>query len=169
MQHGQKIKGRPQAGLRHPFHHNDYGFLGAIASFAALATRNFTTVLALICIGSPFCGLRPTRALRCAFTSRPRPGTTNTPFFLVSLIAVSARCSRNAAACLLLSSFFSARRRTSCVLVKPDAMEFPPENRFFGILIPLGVNLTTPPCGKRHILRGFHEYALTNKPILRAI
>src|SRR5437588_10619612 len=84
-------------------------FLGAIASFAALATRNFTTVLALIWIGSPVCGLRPMRALRCAFTRRPRPGTTNTPFFLVSLIATSARCSRNVPAVLLLVPSFSAR------------------------------------------------------------
>src|SRR5205807_8013743 len=81
-------------------------FLGAMASFAALATRNFTTVLALIWMGSPVCGLRPMRALRCAFTRRPRPGTTNTPLFLVSLIAVSARCSRNAAAVLLFNSVF---------------------------------------------------------------
>src|ERR1700730_1026733 len=131
MQHVQKIQGRPQPGLRHQFHHNDYGFLGAIASLAALATRNFTTVLALIWMGSPVCGLRPTRALRCAFTSRPRPGTTNTPFFLVSLMAVSANCSRNNAAVLLLSSVFSARCRMSCVLVKPDAINFLLDN-FFG-------------------------------------
>jgi hypothetical protein len=37
---------------------------GAIASLVAFATRNFTTVLALIWIGSPVCGLRPMRALR---------------------------------------------------------------------------------------------------------
>jgi hypothetical protein len=30
-----------------------YGFFGAITSFTALATRNFTTVLALIWMGSP--------------------------------------------------------------------------------------------------------------------
>src|SRR5262249_32857613 len=49
----------------------------------------------------------------------------NTPFFLVSLIAVSARFSRNAAAVLLLSSVFSARWRTSWVLVMPAAMNPP--------------------------------------------
>ena len=65
------------------------------------------------------------RALRCAFTRRPSPGITNNPFFLVSLIAVSVRCSRNAAAVLLLSSVFSARWRTSCVLVIPEAMNPP--------------------------------------------
>src|ERR1035441_5814375 len=49
-----------------------YFFGGAMVSLAALATRNFTTVLALILIGSPVCGLRPMRALRSAFTSLPR-------------------------------------------------------------------------------------------------
>src|ERR1019366_2003287 len=97
-------------------------FLGVIASLAALATRNLTTVLAGILIASPVCGLRPMRALRLAFTRRPRPGTTNTPFCFVSLIATSASESRNAAACLLLSSFFSAMWRTSWVLVMPVAI-----------------------------------------------
>src|SRR5690348_16603819 len=100
-------------------------FLGAITSFTALATRNFTTVLAAILMGSPVCGLRPIRAFRLDFTRRPRPGITNTPFFLVSLIAVSARCSRNAAAVLLFVSSFSAMWRTSWVLVMPAAI-FPP-------------------------------------------
>src|SRR5215469_16541416 len=108
-------------------------FLGAIASLAALATRNFTTVFALIWIGSPVWGLRPTRALRCAFTKRPRPGTTNTPFFLVSLMAVSARFSKNAEAVLLLVSSFSARCRTSWVLVIPEAMN-PPRWNFLDLL-----------------------------------
>src|ERR1700730_3062626 len=94
MQHVQKIQGRPQPGLRHQFHHNDYGFLGAIASLAALATRNFTTVLALIWMGSPVCGLRPTRAFRCAFTSRLSSGPTVTPSSFVSLMAVSLLCFR---------------------------------------------------------------------------
>jgi len=39
-------------------------FTGAIASLAALATRNFTAVFALILIDSPVCGLRPIRAAR---------------------------------------------------------------------------------------------------------
>src|SRR5690242_5919119 len=105
-------------------------FLGAITSFTALATRNFTTVLAGILIGSPVCGLRPMRALRFDCTRRPSPGITNTPFFLVSLIAVSLRVSRNAAAVLLLSSSFSARERTSCVLVMPEAMNPPSDFEF---------------------------------------
>src|SRR3954468_7656478 len=97
-------------------------FFGAMASFAAFATRNFTTVLAAILIGSPVCGLRPMRALRLAFTRRPRPGITKIPDFLVSLIAVSASVSRNVAAVLLLVSSFSAIWRTSCVLVMPAAI-----------------------------------------------
>ena len=86
-----------------------YFFGGAMTSFAALATRNLTTVLALILMASPVWGLRPMRALRSALTRRPMPGMTKTPFFLVSLIAVSASRSRKAADCLLVSSSFSAR------------------------------------------------------------
>ena len=56
-------------------------------SLATLATRNLTTVLALILIGSPVWGLRPMRALRSALTSLPMPGMVNSPFFLVSLTA----------------------------------------------------------------------------------
>src|SRR5579864_6418338 len=117
---GTKKQGRHKAGL-HSNENQNY-FLGAIASFAALATRNFTTVFALIWIGSPVWGLRPTRALRCAFTRRPKPGTTKMPFFLVSLIAVSARLSRNAAAVLFGISFFSASCRINWVLVRPEAI-----------------------------------------------
>jgi hypothetical protein len=36
------------SGQECPLHTNNYAFLGAIASLAALATRNFTTVFALI-------------------------------------------------------------------------------------------------------------------------
>ena len=49
-------------------------FGGTIASFTALATRNFTTFLAGILIASPVAGLRPMRALRSTRTSRPMPG-----------------------------------------------------------------------------------------------
>ena len=49
------------------------------ASLNDLAARKRTTVLALILMGSPVAGLRPMRALRCAFTARPRPGITNLP------------------------------------------------------------------------------------------
>src|ERR1700689_1210565 len=151
--------GRPSSNLRK----SNY-FLGAIASFAALATRNFTTVLALIWMGSPVCGLRPTRALRCAFTRRPRPGTTKMPFFLVSLIAVSARCSKNAAAVLLGSSVFSARCRMSCVLVKPAAMCFLLEK--IGLIL-AGPILYLPGCGKHLILQGFSNSRTRKRPCLQ--
>src|SRR5207237_9277956 len=65
------------------------------------------------------------RALRWAFTSRPSAGITNTPFFFVSLTAVSVRFSRKATTDLLLVSSFSARWRTSWVLVMPEAMNPP--------------------------------------------
>src|ERR1700679_2139581 len=89
-------------------HHSSYFFGGAMVSLAALATRNLTTVLALILMVSPVWGLRPRRALRSALTSLPMPGMVNSPFFLVSLTAVSASSSRPAAACLLVISSFSA-------------------------------------------------------------
>src|ERR1700678_3174342 len=105
-------------------------------------------------MGSPVCGFRPTRALRCAFTRRPRPGTTNTPFFLVSFTATSASSSKNAATVLLGSSTFSAICRTSWVLVKPAAM-FPPWKN--SVLIPAGLILYHCPVENTHILRGFRE------------
>src|SRR5271155_2284111 len=85
------------------------------------------------------------RALRCAFTRRPSPGTTNTPFFFVSLIAVSARCSRKAAAVLLLSSSFSARCRVSWVLVIPEAMNSSFRNLLNGLY---RANTNALGCGK---------------------
>src|ERR1039458_4344075 len=99
-----------------------YFFTGAITSFAALATRNLTTVLALILIAAPVWGVRQRRALRSAFTRRPMPGITKTLFFLVSLTAVSASRSRKAATCLLVSSSFSASCRVNAVLVSPVAI-----------------------------------------------
>src|SRR5579863_1666183 len=102
----------------------NYFLGGAMTSLAALATRNLTTVLALILMAWPVCGLRPMRALRSAFTRRPIPGITKTPFFLVSLMAVSASRSRKAADCLLVSSSFSAICRVRAVLVNPVAMYF---------------------------------------------
>src|SRR5271156_5329568 len=93
-----------------------------MVSLAALATRNLTTVLALILMVSPVWGLRPMRAFRSAFTNRPSPGMTNTPFFFVSFTAVSASRSRKAADCLLVNSSFSAICRTSAVLVRVVAI-----------------------------------------------
>src|SRR5882762_11508697 len=65
----------PAAGA-HNLHEKNYF---RIASFNAFAGRRRTTVLALILMASPVCGLRPIRALRCAFTTRPIPGMTNLP------------------------------------------------------------------------------------------
>src|ERR1022692_1596426 len=46
-------------------------FGGTMASFAALAIRNFTTFLAAILMASPVAGLRPMRALRSTRTQPP--------------------------------------------------------------------------------------------------
>src|SRR5580693_3931302 len=72
-----------------------------MASLNALAARRRTTVLALILIASPVAGLRPMRALRCAFTARPIPGITNLPEPLASLTASLKSSSKKAAACFL--------------------------------------------------------------------
>src|ERR1039457_5369686 len=96
-------------------------FGGTIASFAALAIRNFTTFLAAILMASPVAGLRPMRALRSTRTSRPIPGRTNTPFFLTSLMAVSDRAASKPCETFLLTSHFSANAWTicDCVIVLP--------------------------------------------------
>src|SRR5574337_432905 len=48
---------------------------------------------------SPVAGLRPMRALRCAFTARPMPGITNLPALRLSSTARLKRSSKNDAAC----------------------------------------------------------------------
>jgi hypothetical protein len=63
----------------------DYFFTPKTASFAALATRNLSTVLAGILIFCCVEGLIPVRAFLFCFTSFPNPGTTNSPFFLAAL------------------------------------------------------------------------------------
>jgi len=63
----------------------DYFFAPRTASFAALATRNLTTVLAGILIFCCVFGLKPVRAFLFCFTSLP--GRTNSPFLLISLYA----------------------------------------------------------------------------------
>ena len=60
----------------------DYFFTPKTASFATLATRNLTTVLAGILILCCVFGLKPVRAFLFCFTSLPKPGKTNSPFFL---------------------------------------------------------------------------------------
>src|SRR5260370_110083 len=52
----------------------DYFFIPRTASFAALATRNLTTVLAGILIFCCVFGLKPVRAFLFCFTSLPKPG-----------------------------------------------------------------------------------------------
>ena len=59
----------------------DYFFNPKTASFAALATRYLTTVLAGILIFCCVFGLKPVRAFLFCFTSLPKPGKTNSPFF----------------------------------------------------------------------------------------
>src|SRR5262245_45835890 len=68
------------------------------ASLAAFATRNFRTVFAGILISSPVAGLLPMRAFRSCFTSFPRPGIANSPFFAsryarsVNAVMISLNC-----------------------------------------------------------------------------
>jgi hypothetical protein len=64
---------------------SNYFFAPRIASFAAFATRNFTTVLAGILIFCCVLGLTPVRAFLFCYTSLPKPGKTNSPFFLIAL------------------------------------------------------------------------------------
>ena len=73
----------------------NYFFTPRTASFAALATRNLTTVLAGILIFCCVFGLKPVRAFLFCFNSLPNPGKTNSPFFLISLYARLLSVSRN--------------------------------------------------------------------------
>jgi hypothetical protein len=79
----------------------DYFFTPKTPSFAALATRNLTTVLAGILIFCCALGLKPVRAFLFCLTSLPKPGKTNSPFFLISLYAIAPRVSRNTPAVFL--------------------------------------------------------------------
>jgi hypothetical protein len=94
-----------------------FAFGGTMASFAALATRNFTTFFAAILMAAPVAGFRPIRALRSTRTSRPIPGRTNKPFFLTSVTAVWASVSNRLLATFLVISHESARVWTICVCV----------------------------------------------------
>ena len=66
--------------------------LEAMESLAALATRNFTTVLAAILMTAPLAWFLPLRSLRFDLTSRPMPGRMKRPFCLVSFRAVVRQC-----------------------------------------------------------------------------
>src|SRR4030066_1918094 len=83
-----------------------YYFFPGIASFAALATRNFTTFLAGILIASPVWGFLPMRALRFTRTSLPRPGSVKA--FFASLYASAAMSSRICTANFFLMLAFFA-------------------------------------------------------------
>src|SRR3989344_3213820 len=87
------------------------------ASLAAFATRNFTTVFALIWIDSPVAGLRPMRAGRCTFTSLPKPGSTNTPSFFTCMYAISTSWSMRDITSFLARPDFSASAVMSWALV----------------------------------------------------
>src|SRR5271154_3922121 len=100
-----------RAGRTWGFRRETFGPIGAepnyfkMASLNAFAARRRTTVLALILIASPVAGLRPMRALRCAFTARPMPGITNLPAPLASFTASLNSSSKKAAACFLEIGF----------------------------------------------------------------
>src|ERR1700736_1998828 len=81
----------------------DYFFTPKTASFAALATRNLTTVFAGIFIFCCVLGLKLVRAFLFCFTSLPKSGRTNSPFFFNFFLYASAlSVSRNTPAVFLL-------------------------------------------------------------------
>ena len=86
-------------------------------SFAALATVNFTTVLAGIWIVSPVAGLRPMRALRITSFRLPIPGNVKAPGDLVLEIAKSARLASRSVACFFVRPFDSATAAAVCDFV----------------------------------------------------
>src|SRR5207245_8449603 len=95
------------------------------ATLQALATRNLTTRLAGILMGSPVCGLRPIRAFRFTKTSLPRPGKVKV--FLASLQARAARCSSSSPAAFLVTPIFSARYPVTCDFVIAFPIALPPD------------------------------------------
>src|SRR4051812_12928066 len=84
-------------------------FLGTTESLMLLPRRNLSVVLAGICMVSPVCGLRPSRALRSERTSLPKPGRTNSPLDLTSLVARFANSSNISLTCARFNSNFSAK------------------------------------------------------------
>ena len=85
-----------------------------IASLAALATRNLTTLLALILMVSPVAGFRPMRALRFTRTILPSPGIVK--LFLAFLYARATRASRICTPCFLVRPTVSASEAAICDL-----------------------------------------------------
>src|SRR5262252_8706920 len=78
------------------------GFLGG---FGDPELHNF---LAGILIASPVAGFRPIRAFLSDRTNRPIPGSTNTPFFFTSVMAVWANVVIRDPAAFFVISHFSA-------------------------------------------------------------
>lgn len=87
--------------------------MGTTESLMPLPTRNLSAVLAGICIVSPVCGLRPSRALRSERTNLPKPGRTNSPFSLTSREARLTNSSNNSFTCARFNSNFSAKWLTT--------------------------------------------------------
>src|ERR1700685_1499927 len=88
------------------------------ASLSAFDGRKRTTVFALILIASPVWGLRPMRALRCAFTTRPMFGITNLPAApLASFTASLNSSSKKRTAVFLGVTHFSAMCDTILLLL----------------------------------------------------
>ena len=99
------------------------------ASLNAFAGRSRTTVFALILIASPVCGFRPMRALRCAFTARPRLGITNFPALPLHSFTASLKSSSKKLFTVFLGvSHLSARKPTTFDLLIGFAISifFPP-------------------------------------------
>src|SRR5215212_6885270 len=88
-------------------------FLGTTESLMALLRRNLSAVLAGICIVSPVCGLRPSRALRSERTILPKPGSWNSPFSLTSCEARFDNSSKISLTCARFNSNFSAKWLTT--------------------------------------------------------
>src|SRR5580700_52350 len=103
------------------------------ASLNAFAARKRTTVLALILMASPVAGLRPMRALRCAFTARPIPGITNFPADFASFTARLNSSSKKETTC-----FFD----TGLSLVLTFSVMYA---MIFDLLIGFAIELTFPP------------------------
>src|SRR6202048_23737 len=89
-----------------------------MASLNAFDARKRTTVLALILIASPVCGLRPMRALRCALTARPMFGTTHFRAGPLHSVTASLKSSSKKSAAVFFGvAHFSARCDTTFVLL----------------------------------------------------
>jgi hypothetical protein len=83
-----------------------------MASFATLATRNLTTVLAGILIFSSVFGLTPVRAFLFCFTNLPKPGRTNFAVLFDRFVGEGAERIKEYSS----GSFVGLRGRSDCDL-----------------------------------------------------